>query len=47
MDVMKAKRDLGFQARTSLREGLRATIDWYRAQRFGARDVSFTAQHQP
>jgi GDP-L-fucose synthase len=31
MDISKARKDLGFEPRTSLRNGLRATIDWYRA----------------
>jgi GDP-L-fucose synthase len=30
MDNSLAKRELGFEARTSLEEGLRRTIDWYR-----------------
>jgi len=29
MDVTKARRDLGFEPRISLQEGLRLTIDWY------------------
>jgi GDP-L-fucose synthase len=29
MDMTKAKRDLGFEPRISLREGLRLTIDWF------------------
>jgi GDP-L-fucose synthase len=33
LDVSRAKREFGFQARTSLEEGLRLTIEWYRAQR--------------
>jgi len=32
-DVSKAKRDLGFEARTGLREGLKRTVEWYRNQR--------------
>jgi GDP-L-fucose synthase len=31
MDITKARQDLGFKPRTSLRDGLRTTIDWYRA----------------
>lgn len=38
-DVSKAKRDLGFEARTSLREGLQKTVEWYRANRNSARNT--------
>jgi GDP-L-fucose synthase len=31
MNVTKASRDLGWSARTPLRTGLQATVDWYRA----------------
>lgn len=33
LDTSKAKKYFGFQARTSFDEGLKATIDWYRAHR--------------
>jgi GDP-L-fucose synthase len=33
VDVTKARDLLGFEATTDLREGLRKTIDWYRARR--------------
>lgn len=33
MDPGKAKRELGFQAQTGLRDGLKYTIDWFRANR--------------
>lgn len=33
LDVSRAKRAFGFQARTSLEEGLRETIRWYQSQR--------------
>jgi GDP-L-fucose synthase len=36
-DVSKARADLGFEARTSLGEGLSRTISWYRANRVDAR----------
>lgn len=39
-DVSKAKRDLGWEARTSLREGLEKTASWYRANRHQARNVA-------
>jgi GDP-L-fucose synthase len=38
-DVSKARRELGFWARMGLREGLRQTAEWYRANRAGARNV--------
>ena len=31
LDVSKAKKYFGFEAKTSIDEGLKATIDWYRA----------------
>ena len=31
LDITRAAREFGFTATTPLREGLRATIDWYRA----------------
>ena len=31
-DISKARRDLGFEPRVSLREGLRRTVEWYRSQ---------------
>ena len=37
-DTSKAERDLGFQARTSLREGLKLTVEWYREHGAGARN---------
>lgn len=33
LDVSRAERDFGFRAETDFREGLRRTIEWYRAQR--------------
>lgn len=39
-DVSKAQRDLHWTARTSLREGLQRTVDWYRANRRTARNVA-------
>ena len=38
-DVSKAARELDFRCATSLREGLRRTVDWYRAHRDEARNV--------
>jgi GDP-L-fucose synthase len=37
-DVSKAKKELGWHARTSLREGLAKTVDWYRANQASARN---------
>ena len=39
-DVSKAKRDLGWEARTSLAEGIRRTVEWYRENRDRARNVA-------
>lgn len=33
LDTSKAKREFGFEAKTSLREGLKKTIEWYKRQR--------------
>lgn len=33
LDITRAEREFGFRAGTSLRDGLRATIAWYRANR--------------
>jgi GDP-L-fucose synthase len=33
LDVSKAKKYFGFEAKTSFDEGLKATIDWYKANR--------------
>ena len=38
-DVSKAQADMGFACNTSLEEGLRLTVDWYRAHRHEARNV--------
>lgn len=38
-DVSKAQRDLGFRASTSLRDGLKKTVDWYRENRERARNL--------
>ncbi|HWG44477.1 MAG TPA: GDP-L-fucose synthase [Gemmataceae bacterium] len=38
-DVSKARRELDWHARTSLREGLAKTVAWYRANRATARNV--------
>ena len=38
-DVSKAKRDLGFEARSSLETGLGTTVEWYRRNRVTARNV--------
>jgi GDP-L-fucose synthase len=32
LDTSRAEREFGFKAKTSLEEGLRRTIDWYKAQ---------------
>ena len=38
-DVSKAKRDLGFECTTSLKDGLEKTVAWYRANQGSARNV--------
>jgi GDP-L-fucose synthase len=38
-DISKANQELHWQPRTSLRDGLARTIDWYRAHRSQARNV--------
>jgi len=38
-DVSKAREEMGFECTTGLREGLRKTVDWYRANRSEARNV--------
>ena len=37
-DVSKAERELGWRARTTLEDGLRKTVEWYRANRATARN---------
>ena len=37
-DVSKAQRELGWSARTPLREGLALTVSWYRRNRHAARN---------
>ncbi len=45
-DISKAERDLAFRAQTNLREGLKLTVDWYRANRMDARNtVNATSMH--
>ena len=33
VSIQKAQKDLGFTAKTSLKEGIRKTLDWYRAHK--------------
>lgn len=42
LDTNKAKKEFGFQAKISLEEGLRKTIEWYKAQKefFQCEDLS-------
>lgn len=35
LDTSKAKQEFGFEAKTSFREGLKKTIEWYRSNREG------------
>ena len=39
-DVSKAEKHLGFRAQTTLGDGLKHTVDWYRANRHVARNVA-------
>ena len=41
LDVSRVKQAIGFQAKHSLREGLKKTIRWYRANRHSLREVHF------
>jgi GDP-L-fucose synthase len=38
-DIGKAKREIGFEAKTSLQEGLKITATWYRQHRNEARNL--------
>jgi GDP-L-fucose synthase len=38
-DIRKAQRDLGYEPQTSLEEGVRLTVDWYRKNRTTARNL--------
>jgi GDP-L-fucose synthase len=42
LDVSRIKRAIGFQAKHSLREGLKKTIQWYLANRGALREVHFS-----
>jgi GDP-L-fucose synthase len=37
-DISKAESELGYEAKTPLRDGLKRTVDWYRANRASARN---------
>ena len=39
LDVSRALEQFGFESRTSFQDGLRQTIEWYRATRAGAGKV--------
>jgi len=41
LDVSRIKQTIGFQAKHSLRDGLKKTIEWYRAHRGTLREVRF------
>lgn len=41
LDVSRIKQAIGFQAKHSLRDGLRTTIQWYQANRDALREVHF------
>jgi GDP-L-fucose synthase len=44
LDTSRAEREFGFRARTSLREGLEQTIDWYRAAKHDAATAAATPE---
>jgi GDP-L-fucose synthase len=46
LDTRKAQRYFGFQARTKLREGLAATIAWYRARATSQAEIPALAAHE-
>lgn len=41
LDVSRIKQAIGFQAKHSLRDGLKKTVEWYRAHRGALREVHF------
>jgi GDP-L-fucose synthase len=41
LDVSRIKQAIGFQAKHSLRDGLRKTIQWYQENRAALREVHF------
>src|SRR5262245_2222281 len=41
LDVRRAKQSFGFQARHSLRQGLKKTIEWFQTNRTALREVHF------
>jgi GDP-L-fucose synthase len=41
LDVSRAKQLFGFQARHSLRDGLKKTVQWFRTNRESIREVHF------
>lgn len=41
LDVSRAKEQFGFQARHTLREGLKKTVQWFHANRKSLREVHF------
>lgn len=46
LDTSRAAREFGFQAQTSLEDGLRQTIEWYEAQTLGTGVETVTAKNQ-
>ena len=41
LDISRIKQAIGFQAKHSLRDGLKKTIEWYQAHRETLREVRF------
>ncbi len=46
LDVSRARREFGFQAKTDFRSGLRETIAWYKSQRESSLDTGAPEQSQ-
>lgn len=46
LDTSRAAREFGFNAQTSLEDGLRQTIEWYEAQTLGTGVETVTAKNQ-
>jgi len=45
LDISRAREEFGFEAKVSLEEGLRRTIEWYREVRAGNRSLVLTGSH--
>ncbi|MBA7653213.1 GDP-L-fucose synthase [subsurface metagenome] len=41
LDVSRAKKEFGFEAKVGLREGLKKTIEWYKTNRGLIREIAY------